>query len=77
MAHEDIRIKFGKRLRQLRGKYDYRQRELAQKAGISLPYVQMLEAIKPKKRKNVTIVTVEKLANAFRMSPSELLEFEE
>lgn len=75
MANEDIRIKFGKRLRQLRAKHDYTQSELAEKAHISLPYVQMLEAIKPKKRKNVTIVTIEKLADAFDMSPSDLLKF--
>lgn len=77
MAHADIRVKFGRRLQKLRAKHDYTQRELAHKAGISLPYVQMLEAIKPKKRKNVTIVVVEKLAKAFGMSPSELLEFDE
>ncbi len=76
MPHEDIRIKFGKRLRQLRAKHEYTQSELAHKARISLPYVQMLEAIKPKKRKNVTIVTVEKLAHAFDMSPSEMLDFD-
>ncbi|MDD4287440.1 MAG: helix-turn-helix transcriptional regulator [Candidatus Peribacteraceae bacterium] len=75
MAHEDIRVKFGKRLRKLRAEHELKQRELAQKAGISLPYVQMLEAIKPKKRKNVTIVTLEKLASAFEMSLSELLDF--
>lgn len=74
MANEDIRIKFGKRLRQLREKHEYTQSELADRAHISLPYVQMLEAIKPKKRKNVTIIVIEKLANAFDMSPSELLK---
>lgn len=75
MSSEDIRVKFGKRLRKLRSQNDYTQRELAEKAGISLPYVQMLEAVEPKKRKNATIVTIEKLAKAFRMSPSELLDF--
>ena len=75
MANEDIRIKFGRRLCQLRAKHKYTQRALALKAGISVAYVQMLEATKPKKRKNVTIVTVEKLAKAFGMSPSEMLDF--
>lgn len=75
MAHEEIGVKFGKRLRQLRSEHGYTQHELADRAKISLPYVQMLEAINPKKRKNVTIVTIEKLAKAFRMTPSKLLDF--
>lgn len=77
MAKADIRIKFGNRIRKLRVKNDYTQTELAKRAGISLSYVQMLEAINPKKRKNVTIVAIEKIGSAFDMSPSELLDFNE
>ncbi len=75
MVKADIRIKFGNRIRTLRLNNKYTQTELAKRAGISLSYVQMLEATNPKKRKNVTIVAIEKISNAFDMSPSELLDF--
>ena len=75
MVKADIRIKFGNRMRQLRAKYGYTQTELAKKASISLPYVQMLEGIEPKRRRSATIVTIEKIASAFGISPSELLDF--
>lgn len=77
MAREDIRVRFGRRLRQLRTENGFTQQALATKAGISLPYVQMLEAKQTKKRKNVTIVTMEKLANAFGLSLADLLRFTE
>lgn len=76
MGKADIRIKFGNRIRALRTSNGYTQTELAKRAGISLSYVQMLEAISPKKRKNVTIVAIEKIGSAFDMSPSELLDFD-
>lgn len=75
MVKADIRIKFGNRIRTLRLNNKYTQTELAKRAGISLSYVQMLEATNPKKRKNVTIVAIEKISSAFDMSPSELLDF--
>lgn len=77
MGKADIRVKFGNRIRALRTTNGYTQTELAKRAGISLSYVQMLEAISPKKRKNVTIVAIEKIGNAFDMSPSELLDFDQ
>lgn len=77
MVKVDIRIKLGKRMRYLRAKHQYSQSELSKRAGISLPYVQMLEGIEPKRRRSATIVTLEKIAAAFDMSPSELLDFDE
>jgi transcriptional regulator with XRE-family HTH domain len=73
----DIRISLGKRMRSLREKHGYSQTELAKRAGISLPYVQMLEGIEPKRRRSATIVTLEKIAGAFEITPSELLDFKE
>jgi transcriptional regulator with XRE-family HTH domain len=77
MAKQDIRIKLGNRMRQLRAKYKFTQDELRKRSGLSLPYIQMLEGIEPKRRRSATIVTIEKIANAFEMSPSELLDFDE
>jgi transcriptional regulator with XRE-family HTH domain len=77
MVKVDIRIKLGRRMRLLRAKHDYSQSELAKRAGISLPYVQMLEGIEPKRRRSATIITLEKIASAFGMSPGELLNFDE
>ncbi len=77
MAKADIRIKLGKRMRALRAKHQYSQGELSKRAGISLPYVAMLEGIEPKRRRSATIVTLEKIASAFGISLSELLDFDE
>jgi transcriptional regulator with XRE-family HTH domain len=57
----------------LRAKHELTQEKLAQKAGLSLYYVQVLEARVQKK--NATIITLEKLAGAFDMELWELLRF--
>jgi len=59
----DIRIRLAERIRQLRAEHELTQEKLAQKAGLSLYYIQILEAREPKK--NATIITLEKLAKAF------------
>jgi len=50
------------------------QEKLAQKAGLSLYYVQVLESRQPKK--NATINTLEKLANAFELEVWEFIKFD-
>lgn len=75
MVKTDIRIKLGKRMRALRAKKGYSQGELAKRAGVSTTYVQMLEGIEPARRRSATIVTLEKIAYGFEMSPAELLDF--
>lgn len=74
MKNTDIRIKLAERIRQLRAKHELTQEKLAQKAGLSLYYVQVLEARVQKK--NATIITLEKLAHAFDMELWELLRFQ-
>lgn len=74
MKSADIRLKLAERIRQLRHQHDFTQEKLAQKAGLSLYYVQILEARVPKK--NATIITLEKLASAFDMEVWELLRFQ-
>jgi transcriptional regulator with XRE-family HTH domain len=77
MVKADIRIKLGTRMRQLRAKYKLTQDELHKRSGLSLPYIQMLEGIEPKRRRSATIVSLEKLAKGFGISPSELLDFDD
>jgi len=73
LKNKDIRIRLAERIRQLRAGNNLTQEKLAQKAGLSLYYVQILEARQPKK--NATIITLEKLAGAFEMEVWEFLRF--
>ena len=73
LKNKDIRIRLAERIRQLRAENNLTQEKLSQKAGLSLYYVQILESRKPKK--NATIITLEKLANAFGMEVWEFLNF--
>jgi len=68
-----IRIKFAKRLRELRLKKEWTQEQLAEFADLSYRHVQRLESLKnPPPAK---IDTLEKLAKAFKLSISKLLDF--
>ncbi len=68
-----IRIKFAKRLRELRFKRKWTQEELAEYADMAYRHVQRLESTK--NPPPVKIDTIEKIAKAFRISPSKLLAF--
>jgi len=68
-----IRIKFAKNLRELRLKKEWTQEQLAEFADLSYRHVQRLESLKnPPPAK---IDTLEKLAKAFKLSISKLLDF--
>lgn len=69
----DVRLRLAERIRHLRAEQKLTQEKLSQKAGLSLYYVQILEARHPKK--NATIITLEKLANAFDMELSQFLRW--
>lgn len=69
---KEIRIRFAKRLRQLRKRQGWTQEELAEHADIAVRQVQYLESKKPSPAK---IDTIEKLAKAFKVSCSKLLDF--
>jgi len=68
----NIRARFGKRLRQLRKRYGWTQEELSEKADIAYKHVQRLEGKTPSP---VKIDTIEKLAKAFKISCAKLLDF--
>lgn len=69
---ENINIRFGNRLRDLRKKNKITQEELAYLADLEYKYIQRLESKKPS---SPTLNTLNKLANAFRISLSKLLKF--
>jgi transcriptional regulator with XRE-family HTH domain len=70
---KDVRVKFAKRLRELRFKRKWTQEELAEYAELSYRHVQRLES--PKNPPPLKIDTIEKFANAFGITISQLLKF--
>ncbi len=69
---ETICIKLSKRIKNLREERGLTQEELAAMANISTKYLQNLEGKNPK---TASIITLEKLAKAFKLSISKLLHF--
>ena len=66
---EDIKVKFGQRIKELRLSKGYSQEKLAEISDLDRTYIPGIEAGK----RNVSIVVVEKIAKAFTISMSELL----
>lgn len=56
----EVLVKFGERVRELRKKRGLSQEELAFKADLHRTYIGMIE----RAEKNITLVNVEKIANA-------------
>ncbi|MFA5350205.1 MAG: helix-turn-helix transcriptional regulator [Candidatus Omnitrophota bacterium] len=69
---ENINIRFGKRLRQLRKRKKLTQEGLAYATGLEYKYIQRLEGKKPS---SPTLNTLEKLAKAFNITISKLTRF--
>lgn len=68
-----INKKFAVRLRKLREKHGFTQEKLAELSGIDYKHIQLLESNDPPAAK---LDTIEKLANAFKTTPSKLLDFD-
>ena len=66
------KLKLAVRLRELRKKRGYTQEKLSELSGVDYKHIQLLEGKNPS---GATIDTLEKLANAFRISLSKLLNF--
>lgn len=66
----DICTQLGERIRELRQARNWRQLDLAEQADINENYVSDLEL----GRKEICLRTIQSLAKAFEMSPSELLK---
>jgi len=66
-----ILTKFGLRIKALRNARGLSQEQLAFKAGFHRTYIGMVE----RAERNITLANIEKLANAFEITISELLDF--
>ena len=70
---KEVRLKFARHIRKLRTKKEWSQETLAEHAELAYRHVQRLESLKnPPPAK---IDTLEKLAKAFKTTPSKLLDF--
>jgi transcriptional regulator with XRE-family HTH domain len=70
ISDSDILKRFGERVRQLRKQKDISQEELAHRAGLHRTYIGMIE----RAEKNITLLNIEKIANALEISTSELID---
>lgn len=66
---EDIKVKFGQRVKELRLAKGYSQEKLAEISDLDRTYIPGIEAGK----RNVSLIVVEKIAKAFNITISELL----
>jgi len=71
----DIKIRFAKKLRELRTNAGYSISELAKRSGVSRQHIRDLELTYPEKR--VTIETLEKIAKGLRIPVWKLLQFKD
>jgi len=69
---KDIKASYSKQLRTLRKKYGYTQQKLAELADVEYKHIQRLESKKPC---DVKLSTLEKIAKAFDIPLSKLLDF--
>ncbi len=70
--NNNILIKFGKRLREIRKIQGLTQEELSFKAGLHRTYIGMIE----RAEKNITLINIEKIAKALDVSISYLMSFD-
>ncbi|OGW83327.1 MAG: hypothetical protein A3C47_00390 [Omnitrophica bacterium RIFCSPHIGHO2_02_FULL_51_18] len=72
MATSQINIKLAKRIKSLRTKKGLTQLELSELSGLDYKHVQNLESRMPD---DICLSSIEKLARAFKITPSKLLDF--
>lgn len=68
---KEILIQFGNRVRELRQKKGLSQEELSFKADMHRTYIGMIE----RAEKNITLINIEKIANALDISIENLFRF--
>lgn len=72
MSAPSIALRLAQKLKRLREKQGLTQERAAEKAGMPIRYYQKLESKSPYA---IRITTLEKLAKAFKTTPSKLLDF--
>lgn len=70
---EDILIKFGEKVRDLRKERGLSQEQLAHVADLHRTYIGMIE----RAEKNITLLNIQKIAIALKVDISKLLQFNE
>ncbi|MCB0742959.1 MAG: helix-turn-helix transcriptional regulator [Ignavibacteriae bacterium] len=68
-SKQNILIKFGERVREIRKEKGLSQEELAHKADLHRTYIGMIE----RAEKNITLINIEKIANALEVNIKELI----
>ncbi len=69
ISKKEILIKFGERVREIRKEKGLSQEELSFNADLHRTYIGMIE----RAEKNITLVNIEKIANALEVEIKELL----
>ena len=69
-SKQNILIKFGERVREIRKEKGLSQEELAHKADLHRTYIGMIE----RAEKNITLVNIEKIANALEVEIANLIK---
>jgi len=69
-SKQNILIRFGERVREIRKEKGLSQEELAHKADLHRTYIGMIE----RAEKNITLINIEKIANALEVDLKILLE---
>ena len=69
---ENIQLRLGKKIRELRNKRGLTQEKLSETSGIDYKYIQKIEGKNPPALK---IDTIGKIAAALKVKPAELLKF--
>lgn len=68
-SKQNILIKFGERVREVRKEKGLSQEELAHKADLHRTYIGMIE----RAEKNITLISIEKIANALEVKIATLI----
>ena len=69
MSKKSISIKFGEKVREIRVSQNLSQEQLAHLADVHRTYIGMIE----RAEKNITLVNIEKIANALNVKIKDLL----
>jgi transcriptional regulator with XRE-family HTH domain len=70
-SKKEILIQFGIKVREIRKKNGISQEELAHRADLHRTYIGMIE----RAEKNITLLNIEKIANALEVNINELIIF--
>jgi transcriptional regulator with XRE-family HTH domain len=66
---QEILIQFGNKVREIRKEKGFSQEELAHRANLHRTYIGMIE----RAEKNITLLNIEKIANALEVNIKELI----